>query len=459
MLFDPGIEFTRFATPNALCGPSRLALLRGQYGHNTGATSNRRLYAHVHGQGLEQSTIATWLHDSGYATALFGKYINGYGRRIAGVGRDYVPPGWTEWYGGAPGGAFSFWLNENGTVVHFDADGPHANDVLGDLAVSFIHRHAEGPMFLYVAPGSPHGRAWPAHRHDGAFGDAEPPEGPSTYEADVSDKPAWIRNLHQSPTGNGARRLQQYRNRLRSMLSVEDLIASVMEALRADSQLENTYFIFTSDNGFHYGEHRIKAAKATAYGESIFVPTAIRGPGIPGGEQIDHLAANSDLAETMAEWGGATIPDFVDGKSLTPLLRPNRPVPGEWRRAIGLEHPHPMPHGDGPSPGFVGIQQNRCKYVRYETLEEEIYDTELDPYELTSVHESLDVHTRHDLRAWATALASCKGQVCRELEADAPEVECNRSCSRNRVAIAPEESSVPSSLPWLHEECGNSGLG
>jgi len=418
MVFDAGTEFTRFATPNALCGPSRVSILRGQHSHNTGIKTNKRVFATAHALGLEASTIATWLQDSGYATALFGKYLNAYGRKGGPRGATYVPPGWSEWYGGTPGRGFGFWLNHNGTVVHYPTDGPHANDVLAELVVSFVSRNAERPMFLYIAPGSAHGDAPAARRHEDAFADAAFPQGPAFNEEDVSDKPKWIRNQRRAPPPAGSsRHLERYRNRLRALLSVEDLIASLLDALLDVGVLDRTYVVFVSDNGFHYGEHRIKATKATSYDESILVPAAVRGPGVPAGRVLEHLATNADLAATIADWAGATPPYFVDGRSLAPLLRARRPAPDAWRSAIGIERLDSRAKGDGPSPSFFGIRLGRWKYVRYPASgEEEFYDLALDPNELESLHGSARPTCTSALRQWAALLARCVGTECRALE-------------------------------------------
>lgn len=442
MLFRSGTELARFVVPNALCGPSRASILRGQYGHNTGIRNNRRVFAQAYDLDLESSTVATWLHDAGYATGLFGKYLNGYGRVNAPVRAEHVPPGWTEWYAGTPGLGYGFWLSHGGKVVRYPQDGPHANDVLADLVVGFVERHAGSPMFLYLAPGSSHGDAIPAHRHEGAFADAQPPRRASFDEADVDDKPAWIRRLPALRASTPRTVLQRARNRLRSLLSVEDLVASLMHVLAEHGLLENTYFIFLSDNGYHYGEHRIRRSKATAYEESIVVPAAIRGPGVPAGDRIEHLATNADLAVTIAELAGVAPPQFVDGKSLVPLLRRDRPSPDAWRRAVPLERLGSRGKGDGPSPDFFGLRHRRWKYVVYpQSGDEEIYDTERDPFELQSLHANADPACLEILRGWARALSRCAGQECRDLEQHFPAHE-TVACSDPSTAIA------PSLLPW-----------
>ncbi len=417
MLFRSGTEFTRFVAPNALCGPSRVSILRGQYSHNTGVLNNQRAFARAYRLGLESSTVATWLHDAGYATGFFGKYINSYGRQNGPVQAEHVPPGWTEWYAGIPGLSFGFWLSHGGRVVRYPEAGPHANDVLAELAVGFVARYAAQPMFLYVAPGSSHGDAVPAQRHRHAFAGADLPARPSFDEDDVTDKPTWIRRLPRRPQVQHEKQRERYRNRLRSQLSVEDLIASIMRALEERGRLDDTYFIFVSDNGFHYGEHRIKASKASAYDESILVPAAIRGPGVPRGERLEHLVANSDLAVTIAEMAGVVPPDFVDGRSLMPLLRRDRPSADAWRQAVPVERLDVRHRGDGPSPGYVGLRHVRWKYVFYpQTDEEELYDMLRDPFELQSLHAAVDVGCRQALRAWSRELSRCVGQQCRDLE-------------------------------------------
>lgn len=449
LMFDPGVEFTRFATPNALCGPSRVSILRGQYSHNSGAINNKQVFGLAYDRGLERSTIATWLQDSGYATGLFGKYLNGYGRKYAPVGKTYVPPGWSEWYAGNVAKGYRFWLNENGRVVEFPIDGPHVNDVLAERATRFIGRHASEPMFLYIATGSPHGAARPAHRHESEFVNAGLPQRPSFNEADVSDKPAWIRDLVPKDAAS-AKRAERHRNRLRAMRSVEELIASVLDALEAEKILDRTFLVFLSDNGFHYGEHRIEKSKASTYDETILVPAAIRGPGVPAGARLSQLVTNADLAVTFAEWGGVAPPIDVDGRSLTPLLHLDRTHARRWRTAIGIEHPEAREHGDGPSPAFIGIRTERWKYVRYlQSGEEELYDLARDPYELQSLHRSARSSCLKAMYAWASNLLLCQGASCRDLErTPAATLACKGSAG---LLLPPDAAAAddPSALQTL----------
>ncbi|MDO9105003.1 MAG: sulfatase [Methylovulum sp.] len=301
-LAKAGIQFTRFVTPTPWCVPSRASILRGQYSSNTHMDIDPGFYT-FYQLGFEKETVAVWLQRAGYTTGLFGKYLNGYMQENS-VKKSYVPPGWSEWYAGAQPKGYNFTLNENGVVVEYKEPGPHVDDELARLAVRFIDNHYNEPMFLYIASTSPHLPAIPAHRHEERFSQAKStPQSPSFNEEDVSDKPMYVQKSHKKPA-NFPTRLNQFRNRLRSLLSVEDLIKSVMEALAKHDVLNNTYFVFVSDNGWHYGEHRITDAKITPYEAANIVPAWIWGPGIPAGVSRDHLVANSDLAQTFVEWGG-----------------------------------------------------------------------------------------------------------------------------------------------------------
>ncbi len=189
---DQGVAFDNFFVSYAFCCPSRTSILRGQYAHNTQVVGNELPYGgyeKLHQQGLENSTIATWLQAAGYRTALLGKYINRYEPELG------VPPGWSDWYGGGTDGhqGYDYRLNENGRVVRYGSEpSDYATDVLAGKAVDVIERSSAAgqPFFLYVAPFTPHSPAVAARRHLTLFGDAELPRGPAFDEADVSDKPS-----------------------------------------------------------------------------------------------------------------------------------------------------------------------------------------------------------------------------------------------------------------------------
>jgi arylsulfatase A-like enzyme len=450
LLADQGTSFANFFVSLALCCPSRATILRGQYAHNHQVLTNRLPdggFQRFHALGHELSTVATWLHDAGYHTVLLGKYLNGYPQ---GVDPAYVPPGWDEWYspvGGNPYTNFSYRMNESGTLVSYgQREDDYLTDVLARKASDVIWRAADGgwPFFMYVATYSPHAPATPAPRHQDAFPGAAAPRPPSFNEDDLSDKPAWLRN--RPPLG--PRQIEQidalYRRRLQSLQAVDELVERLVGALEATGQLSRTYLFFTSDNGFHLGQHRLPQGKNTAYEEDIHVPLLVRGPGVPAGRVIEHLAVNTDLAPTFADLAGVIAPAFVDGRSLVPLLRSDAPAPAQWRQAVLIEHfagratrrqaqeqrrrelprerrarPRRRLVRGGGAPAFAAIRTPQYLYVEYAIGERELYDLHADPYELSNLASAVSPALLSSLAGRLHALQHCTGAGCRAAE-DAP---------------------------------------
>jgi N-acetylglucosamine-6-sulfatase len=206
-----------------------------------------------------------------------------------------------------------------------------------------------------------------------------------------------------------------YRKRLQSMLAIEDLVERLIETLRVTHQLENTYIFFSSDNGFHLGQHRLPSGKNTAYEEDIRVPLIVRGPGVPAGSIVEDLAGNIDLAPTCAELGRDVPPEFVDGRSIVPVLH-RRKTMENWRQGFLLEA--------GFITGnrvFQGIRGNAFTYVEYaNTGERELYDLKKDPDQLQSLHDTADPAFLDQLAAWLAALRDCAGATCRLAEDTPP---------------------------------------
>lgn len=414
LLADQGTSFANYFVSLSLCCPSRSSILRGQYAHNTQIFTNEPPgggFQKFRDLGHEESTIATWLSDAGYRTVLLGKYLNGY------PVTTHVPPGWAEWYAVAGGlNFFNYRLNENGVVTqHGSSEEDYLTDVLSTKANDFIQRSSSDgqPFFMYIAPFAPHQPATPAPRHADEFPDVQAPRTASFNEADVSDKPTWVKNTPPRSPAQIAQLDALYRRRLQSMLAVEDLVAELIETLEAANQLGNTYIFFSSDNGFHLGQHRLPAGKNSAYEEDIRVPLIVRGPGVPAGQVVENLAVNIDLAPTFAELGGASAADFVDGRSLVPLLDSGSAPPESWRQGFLLEA--------GFITGnrvFQGIRANELTYVEYiNTGERELYDLTTDPDQLESLHDSVDLT---QLAAWLEALRTCAGADCRAAEDTPP---------------------------------------
>ena len=482
LIADQGATCTNFFVNVSLCAPSRSTFLRGQYARNTQVLTNggdNGGFARAFAVGMEKSTIATWLQAAGYRTGLVGKYLNGYGSPKSGAPNAYIPPGWSEWYGGTNVAYYDYTLNENGKLVKY-GNGPqdYLTDVLSGKAVDFITRAAANPapFFLYIAPKAPHGPATPAPKYANAFPDAKAPRPPSYNEPDVSDKPQWVRQLPSLNDKQQAQIDQAYRRRIQTLQSVDDLVENVVNTLRATGRLDATYIVFSSDNGFMLGEHRDPTGKQVPYEESFRLPLFVRGPGIAAASTMEQLVGNVDLAPTFAQWAGTSVPDFVDGRSFAPLLAGGA-VDG-WRQAFLIEHfdtsgaasakqgkqgkqatqatrgtalpaataratpaaargkggnakqtraagtttaagtgaPPAAKGGSGRVPEFHGLRAKDYVYIEYVTQERELYDLTTDPYELQNIAGSADPALLSQLAARLAAVQRGGGAVVRAAE-------------------------------------------
>lgn len=456
LLSDQGVSFSNFFVSFSLCCPSRATILRGQYAHNTqilGNTPPDGGFEKFHSLGEENSTIATWLQAAGYRTMYVGKYLNGYPR---GVALTYVPPGWDEWYSAVRGnayGEYNYVLNENGKLVTYgNKPEDYGTDVYASKSVDFIQRTVKEnkPFFIHMSVYAPHSPATPAPRHENLFLDAQAPRTPNFNEEDVSDKPAYIRNRPSLTSKEIAQIDEQYRKRLQSLQAVDDAIEALINTLKAVGQLDNTYIFFASDNGFHLGNHRMAMGKSSPYEEDIHVPLIVRGPGVPAGRTLEHLAGNVDLAPTWAELAGAPAADFVDGRSLVPLFGDNPPSTDFWRQAFllengnvalrseaelntpvtdvedGLLEPEDPLQNEAQQrqglgiPAYRGIRTKDYLYVEYVTGERELYDLNKDPYELQNLSATADPALLKQLSSWLAELRRCVAASCRAAEAAPP---------------------------------------
>jgi N-acetylglucosamine-6-sulfatase len=447
LLTNQGVTFDNSFASFPLCCPSRATLLTGQYAHNhrvMGNTAPNGGYDRLD----HTNTLPVWLQRAGYATIHVGKYLNGYGR----VRQTEIPPGWTEWYGSIDPSTYQFYnytLNENGRLVRYGATpAEYQADVYSRKAVEIIRRHAADPrpLFLSVAylaphsggprePDDPRNQATPvpAPRHRNLFTNQPLPTPPSFNEADVSDKPAGIRTrpLIGPARINGIR--ENYQQRLESLLAVDEGIAEIVRAIESTGELGRTYILFTADNGFFHGEHRVPAGKTLVYEPSIRVPLIIRGPAIPRGGRRPQLVANIDLAPTIAAAARIRPGRPPDGRSLLPIARERLLFGG---RDILLE-----------TPTYAAIRTPRWVYVEYVNGDRELYDVLRDPHQLTSQHANPALQqTRLELASRLTQLRGCSGVTCRrvpELRLFARYRRGARGCARTNVRLAIGGGAVP----------------
>ncbi len=436
LIEDQGMAFDNFFVTYSFCCPSRATFLRGQYAHNhriqgnVQPTGGARKFAEM---GSDQSTIATWLQAAGYHTGYIGKYMNDYEPE-----EGYVPPGWDVWVG-AGHDYYNYVLNENGRLVSYgDQPEDYLTDVRARHATGAIRRAAvrEAPFFFYVATYAPHAPALPAPRHEHLFADVTYPKPPSFDEEDVSDKPSLIGELPRLEPWQLKAIEKVYKLRLRSLQAVDDLVESIVKALAETGELDNTYIVYTSDNGWHMGEHRQFVGKTTAYEEDIRVPFVMRGPGVPRGARLDAFVLNNDIAPTFAAIAGAETPGFVDGRSFLPLLvDPEQ----SWRRSFAIQRrQRETMEIVGPA-SFNAVRTADWTYVEYFNGERELYDLRNDPHQLENIAATADPLLLDRLSLRLSELANCAADYCRDRE-DAP-LEPAMALSAPQEATTPQQAA------------------
>lgn len=387
VLIPKSVNFERGFVTTPLCCPSRATILTGQYTHNHQVYTNN--WPMGSARKLDDSaTIGTWMQAAGYRTAYYGKYLNEYNDMKP---YGYVAPGWDDWkvfLGRKTDGYgyfFDFTMSENGEIVEYPrSKANYSADVVTRHSVEFIARTKDEPFFLFISYYNPHSPYIAAPRHQETFRAGTGWEWtqhrpPNFNEQDLSDKPLYIQNLRQTPADVlDTADLQM----LRSMLSVDDGVASILNILQKTGLEKQTILVYLSDNGMTVGEHGFGIDKNCPYDECSRVPFIIYAPGRYAPRSDNNLVANIDLAPTFLRWAGADIPGMVNGVSLLPLLNnPTQP----WRDELLIEH-WPAIEGIGELiPQFYAVRTHDWKYIEYETGECELYDLAGDPYELKNL--------------------------------------------------------------------------
>jgi N-acetylglucosamine-6-sulfatase len=411
-----GVTFDQSIVSFPLCCPSRATFLTGQYAHNHGVLDNKEPYGGYYAFQGQWNTLPVWLEQAGYTTMLVGRYLNRYGERSA----NEVPPGWDEWHGVADvtdNRYFRYELNDNGAVRRVGtAAADYSTDVLARIAVRLVRRQAGArrPFFLwlpFVAPhagGADEGPApVPAPLDARRFANEPLPASAAFDEADLSDKPAPLRELPRLTPAQVGDLTGYYRAELASLLAVDRAVGRVLRALSRAGVLDDTLVIFTSDNGFMHGEHRLELVKVVPYEPSIRVPLLISGPGIRRGVHVSDLVSNVDLAPTILAVTGVAPGRVQDGRSLLPLLR-GSPSSAWPDRMVLLEGGPP-----GSVTDYAGLRSREYSYVEWADGGRELYDLRRDPDQLENVAASpAYASTVATLAARLAAARTCVGASC-----------------------------------------------
>lgn len=390
-----GATFSLYFVTDSLCCPSRSSIFTGRYPHHTGVWTNHGWdggwKAFVR-NGNDQSTFATMLSSAGYLTGMYGKYLNGY------KPTDPADPGWSSW--GVVGWGypeFGYRMRQDSAIVHYGSQPKdYLTDVLDGLATTFIREAGDRPYLLEVATFAPHHPFVPAPRDANAFPGLEYPRTPA-FDAAPTNPPNWLKRIAKPLTAHRIAKINKiFRRRAESVLAVDKMIGDLQAAINQAGQQDRTYLVFSSDNGYHEGELRMRPGKRTPYDTDINVPLIVTGPGVAGGSVINEIVENVDLAPTFLELAGVSPLANTDGISFTPLLQGNNP--SVRRTAVLIEHhksdydptdPDVAPPSTGDPPDYEGMRTLTELYVEYATAEGEYHNLQSDPYELANTFSAL----------------------------------------------------------------------
>ncbi len=419
LLAHHGTTFDNAITSFPLCCPSRASFLTGQYAHNHGVLDNSPPNGGI--AALDQSeTLAVWLRRAGYRTAFLGKYLNEYGKEKNG-GPLFIPPGWTDWtaFGSSDKtSAYNYSLNRGGRPVDYgNATADYKTAVMSRLAERSLTKMAADPrpFFFWVTTSDPHlddslgprARRNPLPYRDdlGLYKGATPPPVPSFNEKDVSDKSGFVRELDPIDQVGRLAIRRTWVSQLESLVEVDRLVAAAYGAIADAGELRRTLIVFTSDNGFLRGQHRIDSGKSSIFEEALKVPLIIAGPGFEGASRREStIVSNVDLSATILHAAGVRAPIKTDGIPIQRTLERGH------RSPILLEI-YGRKDGD-----LFGVRSQRYTYAEHSDGFVELYDLEKDPYELSNVAERRPYRTvQAALQRRLDALRSCAGATCRNL--------------------------------------------
>ena len=420
LLMKRGMTFTEAQSPHPLCCPARAELLSGQYAQNNGVHHNSGTYG-----GWESfdpsSTIATWAQDAGYATAIHGKHLNHFDADAP------ADPGWTN---------FDILLEPATDYEDFTFFGgdsfsdDYVTTRLDERTVADIDTWAgRRPFMIFANHVAPHiwfpasekgdgdndrgGRLPPAEAaYAQALKGLEPRafRAPSFNESDMRDKESIV-----SGRAKLAPRPLKRLNlaRIRSLLSVDEAVAHTVAALERTGELDETYIVFTSDNGYALGEHRF-TGKDRLSREILDVPLVVRGPGIPAGTRSSRAVSLVDLTATLAQLMALSPTQITDGEHFVPTLRdPSEPG---FRDTMLIQTGAKDPDTRFPGWAYRGVLTQRYSYARRINNGPTagfLYDRHKDPHELKNRLTSTRYQpVRRELERRYRLLADCSGTDC-----------------------------------------------
>lgn len=479
LIGNHGVTLSNAYVASPLCCPSRASILTGQYVHNHG-TINNSISGQCSGvrwqEGPEKKTFAAHMHHNGYRTFFAGKYLNQYGKTNIG-GLNHIPPGW-DWWIGLKGNSryYNYTLSINGTPEKHGSDPSkdYLTNIVRQRAFDFLNLSSfSKPFFMMLSVPASHAPFTPEPKYSKNYTSLKAPRTKS-FNIKAGLGKHWLLRQGVQPLPNNIIEKvdDAFRNRLRTLLTVDDMVQDVIQYLELKHQLENTYVVFTSDNGYHLGQFSLPVDKREPYETDIRVPFLIRGPNVPEGKIINFPTSNIDLAPTFLDLAGLQIPKYMDGISLKPIITvestnsiavDDNDIPvdkkehsigkynfsnfkkyRELRRTLLVEHSGEgrvvnegceyIPSGmNGCNPNYackcedssnntysclrqISDGENRlfCKWDDDEAFEE-MYDLDKDPWQLNNTVKSLTKNVHKKLRNLLRNMQRCRGSRCIDL--------------------------------------------
>lgn len=419
-----GVSFTNYLVTDSLCCPSRASILTGEFPHNSGVFGNEAPdggFSAFLDHHDEAKTYASVVQSQGYETGFFGKFMNEYGPVTTYDGQQpYVPPGWSAWVSpdkyGYDGYGYQLAVGRD-LGVYGDEPADYFTSVMSHKVREFIAASAGArqPFMAEISTFTPHDPFVPAPADVAKFPSLRAPRTPAFGRA-VRHPSAWLSRIPPLTSDVLARIDRAFRLRVRDVQSVDRMIGRLQAQVASLGIEDNTYFVFSSDNGLHLGEHNLRQGKQTAFDTDIRVPLIVTGPGVPSNRRVTQLAQNIDLAPTFENLAGAATAETVDGRSLVPLLHGLQPH--AWRTAALVEHhgptisradpDYPLPYAGNP-PSYGALRTADLLYVEYVDGQHELYDLGHDPYQLVNRYGAAPPLLQRALHRALGRITRCQG--------------------------------------------------
>lgn len=329
LMQDGGAHAENWYIHTPICSPSRSELVTGRYFHNIKQVGGQGYCAgmHVNYTYVNDNTFAKLLQEqAGYTVGMFGKYLNempktvppGFDAWLANGGGSYIAPAFqTKNIDGLPDGNFKFSTDP----------GNYSTAVIGNFSIAWIKKVAKQgkPFLAYIAPKAAHEPFNPAPWYVDAWDPSWPEHEPreenwncsfesrQDHHGNIPNEPMITEEASKVITG-------VWRNRWRTLMSVDDVIGEVIATVEELGLSDNTYFFYSSDHGFQLGQFNIPMDKRHVYEWDTKIHLLARGPGIKPGSSFANPGTQVDIAPTLLGLAGLEAPEHMDGKSIVPFL-------------------------------------------------------------------------------------------------------------------------------------------